>query len=133
MNLRGVFSVLALSLVMTQLAAAQTIPGAILSCYPKFNSQGAISSVRIRKDHVTAEFDYGFMSNAHTYTYSVQRTESADLGTMYFDGPDFSLKVDIENSSAELHARVNGRLVMFKNLVCSFNEFDPHPGVTMSN
>ena len=133
MNLKPVFSVLTLSLARSQLAGAQSRSGAILSCRPRYNSQGAISSVRIRKDHVTAEFDYGFMSNARIYTYSVQRTGSATLNAASFDGPDFSLQVDFENSSADLYALVNGRQVTLKNLVCLFNEFDPHPGVTMSN
>jgi hypothetical protein len=77
--------------------------------------------------------------NAKTELYQVTRTQSTDLSIETWTGQNFVLRVDNRNtdqqgrSRATLAAVYNEKPLALKNLICVGNEFNSHPGVSMSN
>ncbi len=107
-----------------------------ISCGPQIPYQGQKLVVTVDRGDVNAlkvVLVTGDLRGVVTVGYLVKKTESQDLKFEYFKSADFSMVVDADTARANLKAKVNGEVKEFNNLKCVFNQFLPHPGVTMGN
>lgn len=122
------------SLVMTG-SMAHAFTAYEVSCAPQMRFQGEEMNVQIIRNSQVAVLTYGNTSMANgvgTYQYQTQR-QNSDIGTMIFQGDNFTLVVDENTRQGHVQSVVQGRTLDMDNLVCDIQEMTPAPGVIMSN
>ncbi len=121
-----------LSLILAPVFANAT---AAVTCTAKIPFKGEVLNVSVERGvkNVSAAFELGYLGNIKSQEYTVNKTLSADLRDALYKGKGFTLSVDTAAKTATLKAKLDNKWVHLPNLICEFNEFDPKPGVTISN